>query len=90
LKIDIIFIDSYHFLLQPLKNLSNTYDIDTLKGYFPHRCNNSENQTLYQFQGCYWHGCRKCNPEEVVRYGKAMEQNNVLRSNGYNVVEKWE
>jgi hypothetical protein len=41
-KFDIKFIGSYHFLLQPLKNLSTTY-IDTLKRYFPHRFNRPEN-----------------------------------------------
>jgi hypothetical protein len=46
--------------------------------------------TVYQFQGCYWHGCRKCNPENVVKYDKTMEQNNLLRSNGYTVNEIWE
>ena len=35
-RFNIRFIDSYHFFLQPLKNLSSTYTIDTLKGYFPH------------------------------------------------------
>ena len=30
------FIDSYNFVLQPLKKLSKTYDIDTLKGHVPH------------------------------------------------------
>ena len=38
------FIDSYHFLLQPLKNLSATYDIDTIKGHFRHKFNKIENQ----------------------------------------------
>ncbi len=30
--------------LQPLKKLSSTYNIDTLKGYFPHHFNKPENQ----------------------------------------------
>ena len=38
------FIDSLHFFLQPLKKLSSTYNIDTLKGYFPHHFNKPENQ----------------------------------------------
>ena len=38
------FIDSYNFVLQPLKKLSKTYDIDTLKGHFPHHFNKPENQ----------------------------------------------
>ena len=38
------FIDSYNFVLQPLKKLSKTYDIDTLKGHFPHHFNKPKNQ----------------------------------------------
>ena len=44
----ISFIDSLHSFLQPLKKLSSTYNIDTLKGYFPHHFphhfNKPENQ----------------------------------------------
>ena len=43
-KYSIRFVDSYLFLSQPLKGLSKTYDIDTLKGYFPHHFNTPENQ----------------------------------------------
>ena len=43
-KYGIRFIDSYHFFLQPLTDLSNTYNIDTLKGHFPHLFNRPENQ----------------------------------------------
>ena len=56
----------------------------TVDGY------DKNNKTVYQFQGCYWHGCRKCNPENVVKYDKTMEQNNLLRANGYKIVEMWE
>ncbi len=49
-----------------------------------------DNDTVYQFQGCYWHGCRKCNPEQTVRYDKTMEQNNYLENDGYKVVQMWE
>ena len=38
------FIDSYNFFMSPLKKLSETYVIDTLKGYFPHHFNTVENQ----------------------------------------------
>ena len=31
-------------MLEPLKGLSKTYDIDTIKGHFPHHFNISENQ----------------------------------------------
>ena len=43
-KYHIRFIDSLHFFLEPLKNLSKTYNIDTVKGFFPHFFNKPENQ----------------------------------------------
>ena len=43
-KFHIRFVDSLHFFLEPLKNLSTTYNIDTLKGFFPHFFNTIENQ----------------------------------------------
>ena len=43
-KFHIRFVDSLHFFLEPLKNLSYTYNIDTLKGFFPHLFNTKENQ----------------------------------------------
>jgi hypothetical protein len=46
--------------------------------------------TVYQFYGCYWHGCRKCNPDNVIKYDKTMEQRNLILGNGYNMVECWE
>jgi hypothetical protein len=56
----------------------------TVDGY------DEKTKTIYQFQGCYWHGCRKCNPENVVKYNKTMEQNNLFKANGYNLKEIWE
>ena len=44
LKFHIRFVDSLHFFLEPLKNLSSTYNIDTLKGFFPHFFNTPEHQ----------------------------------------------
>ena len=46
--------------------------------------------TIYQFQGCYWHGCQKCHPENTVKYDKTMEQNNYFKLNGYNLCQMWE
>ena len=43
-KFHIRFVDSLHFFLEPLKNLSSTYNIDTLKGFFPHFFNTPDNQ----------------------------------------------
>ena len=47
-------------------------------------------KTVYLFQGCYWHGCRKCNPENQIKYNKTMEQINLYEMNNYNVVQIWE
>ena len=43
-KFHIRFVDSLHVFLEPLKRLSTTYNIDTLKGFFPHFFNTEENQ----------------------------------------------
>ena len=44
----------------------------------------------YQFQGCYWHGCRKCHPDQIGRYNKTIEQVNILENDGINVIQIWE
>ena len=49
-----------------------------------------KNKNVYLFQGCYWHGCRKCHPENTTKYNKTMEQVNLLENNGYNVIQMWE
>ena len=43
-RIELRFVDSYNFFMSPLKKLSSTYGIDTIKGYFPHHFNTAENQ----------------------------------------------
>ena len=45
---------------------------------------------VYLFQGCFWHGCRKCHPENTTKYNKTMEQVNLLEHNGYDVIQQWE
>jgi hypothetical protein len=49
-----------------------------------------KNKIAYQFQGCYWHGCKKCHPENHMKHLKTMEQNERLKGQGYKVVEMWE
>jgi hypothetical protein len=49
-----------------------------------------KNKQVYLFQGCYWHGCRKCHPENEIKYDKTMEQVNLLESAGYTVNQMWE
>ena len=43
-KFHLRFIDSLSFFLCPLAKLSETFEIDTVKGHFPHKFNIAENQ----------------------------------------------
>ena len=40
-------------------NLSRPFTVDRF---------DKKNKTVYLFQGCCWHGCRKCNPESELKY----------------------
>ena len=63
----------------------------------------SEINTIFQFHGCYWHGCPMCfkdqrdlslhdDPSETLnyRYETTTAKSERLRGLGYTVVEKWE
>ncbi len=43
-KFNLRFIDSLSFFLCPLAKLSDTFEIDTIKGHFPHKFNTAENR----------------------------------------------
>ena len=43
-KNDLRFIDSLSFFLCPVAELSEMFDIETVKGFFPHKFNTLENQ----------------------------------------------
>lgn len=57
---------------------------------------------VFEFQGCYWHGCPKCFPnrdeKHPTNHNKTMQQlydqtlakNQYLRDEGYIVIEIWE
>jgi hypothetical protein len=49
-----------------------------------------KNKIAYQFQDCYWHGCKKCHPENEMSNYRTMEQIEHLKEQGYKVVEMWE
>ena len=49
-----------------------------------------KNKIVYEFNGCKFHGCRKCYPNEVGVYNRTMEKSNILEAAGYNVVSIWE
>ena len=56
-------------------------------------------KTIYQFHGCYWHGCQKCHPTNRDRltgdktleesYEATKDRTLKLRSAGYRVYEAW-
>jgi G:T-mismatch repair DNA endonuclease (very short patch repair protein) len=52
---------------------------------------------IVEYHGCYWHGCKKCHPNKMIRsrssedlYNKTSERTRFLREIGYIVVEVWE
>ena len=57
-KFALRFVDSCSFFLEPLRKISKTYDIDTVKGHFPHH-NKPENQKYI--------GCIPCEEDYGVR-----------------------
>ena len=56
--------------------------------------------TVYEFQGCFWHGCPDCFKPDVINtknqcdmgtlYNKTQVKNNKITDNGYNLIEMWE
>lgn len=60
-----------------------------------------ETNTIYEFYGCFWHGCPKCmfqrNKLTADKYMTAreayirtMERQKYLQDQGYTIVDKWE
>jgi hypothetical protein len=59
-----------------------------------------ENNTVYQFQGCYFHGCKQCyndltinevnNTYMHILYQKTKMLENAIVNSGYNLVTIWE
>ena len=79
---------------QSVRTSTTLYFVD---GYDPH------SNTVYEFYGCFWHGCPRCHPgnrhtkhavnadrtiEELWRATQAKE--NALRNHGYNLEVMWE
>ena len=56
----------------------------TVDGY------NEKTNTVFEANGCYWHGCRKCFPENTFKYNKTQERKNILEAAGFKVEEVWE
>ena len=49
-----------------------------------------ETNTIYEFYGCYFHGCSKCCKNNTNTFNKTLEREEILRQNGYNIVSIWE
>ena len=60
----------------------------------------SNPETVFQYHGCWWHGCRKCFTDRATKisHGRTREELRIateertqkLRDAGYRVIEKWE
>jgi len=61
---------------------------------------NQETNTVYQFHGCFWHGCPEFNHEDTINninhetmvdlYEKTKERIKQITDAGYNLIEMWE
>ena len=61
---------------------------------------NQETNTVYQFHGCFWHGCPKCYNEDTINntnhetmgdlYEKTKERSTQITDAGFNLIEMWE
>ncbi len=50
---------------------------------------NKKENKIYEFNGCYFHGCPKCHPDLTEKYNKTIERNSWLEIAGYNVEMVW-
>ena len=60
----------------------------------------SKSVTVFQYHGCWWHGCRRCFTDRntKIAHGKTREElytatearTRALREAGYRVIEKWD
>ena len=59
-----------------------------------------QTKTMYQFHGCYWHGCNKCYEENTINrfnqysmkylYNRTLAIDELIKRKGYNLVTIWE
>ena len=59
-----------------------------------------ETNTVYEYYGCFWHGCIKCFKSDYMNpinyktaselYNKTIERSLAIRNAGYNLIEMWE
>jgi hypothetical protein len=49
-----------------------------------------ENKIVKEFNGCYWHGCPECHPENELKYQETIKRKTLLENQGYRVDDIWE
>jgi hypothetical protein len=59
-----------------------------------------KSNTVYQYHGCFWHGCTKCYSSDFINnknkttmedlYEKTIEISEQIKKAGYNLIEMWE
>lgn len=62
----------------------------------------AETKTVYEYNGCFYHGCKKCFPRQRQKprnchpnrtieevYEVTLKKAAMLRATGYTVIEKW-
>ena len=60
----------------------------------------SHENTVYEFQGCFWHGCKKCYSDDTINTKnqidmltlrkRTLKKNGEIRAAGYNLIEMYE
>jgi len=67
----------------------------------PFKVDGSCESTIYEFYGCYWHGCLQClpdrnylTPDKITTarsaFEKTQDRKKYLENKGYQIIEKWE
>ena len=64
--------------------------ITTSKGHFHVDGYHQESNTVYEFYGCYFHGCPLCFPELTKSYKRTKDRERLLQLRGFNVKSTWE
>ena len=66
---------------QYYKSGKHTFTVDGL---------DKKNKIVSEFNGCYFHGCKKCYPKNVAKFERTEERKQLLIKAGYTVNEIWE
>jgi len=67
----------------------------------PYKVDGLCGNTIYEFYGCYWHGCPRCMKQRYKisadqyttareAYDRTLERKKFLQDQGFKIVEKWQ